>query len=80
MMNGMSRLRNEFLSTIYQYTNVSSRQSYVSLSFLPMVYDAMMSKCLRTIPNLESESFMMNATKRAAFVMMGKLSKYKFTL
>lgn len=34
-----------FLSTAFQFTRVSRGCSYVSLSFLPMVYDARKSRC-----------------------------------
>lgn len=70
----------DFLANAFRFTRASSGSSYVSLSFLPMIYDALKSQCIRTISQLESECSTANVTKRSAIFMMEKLSKHRLTL
>lgn len=66
-----------FLQKAYRFTRVASGSSYVTLSFIPLIYDALSGQCHQELENHAKKTPIKIAVRRAADSLLMKLDKYK---
>lgn len=69
-----------FLERAFRFTRAASGSSYVTVSFLPLIYDALSAQCLKLLDEHGAKDAISVTTRKAADALLTKLTKYKFTM